>query len=66
MGREFIGVYRLNSADFPLAAPDMERDMERLRLAVVRIQALVNDPDALTQRAERLRDGTAKPIKGLA
>ena len=45
---------------------DMERlSMEHLQRAVARIQGLLNDPDALTQRAERLRDGTAKPVEGL-
>lgn len=68
MGREFLGVYRLDSADFPLVVPDMDMErlsMEHLQRAVARIQGLLNDPDALTQRAERLRDGTAKPVEGL-
>jgi hypothetical protein len=63
MGREFLGVYRLDSADFPLLT-DYDPD-ERLRLAVATVQALVNDPDALVERARRLRDGTAKPLEGL-
>jgi len=38
---------------------------ERLAHAVAIVQALVNYPDALAERAQGLRDGTAKPIEGL-
>ena len=62
MDREFLGVYRLNSADFPLVVPDMECDSERLRLAVVRIQAILNDPELLAIRLAALREGTASRL----
>jgi len=29
------------------------------------VQALVNDPEVMVERARRLRNGTAKPIEGL-
>lgn len=63
MDREFLGVYRLYSAEFPLLA-DYDPE-ERLAHAVAIVQALVNYPDALAERAQGLRDGTAKPIEGL-
>jgi hypothetical protein len=63
MDREFVGVYRLDSADFPLLA-DYDPD-ERLARAVATVQALVNDPNALMERAQRLKDGTAERIEGL-
>lgn len=69
MGKEFLGVFSLDQAEFPLFDPDDYEyepvNLVRLEGAVARIQALLNDPDALMARARRLWDGTAKPIEGL-
>jgi hypothetical protein len=67
MGKQFLGVFRLDAAQFPLFDPDDYEpvNLTRLELAIERVRALLNDPDALAERAQRLRDGTAKPIVAL-
>jgi hypothetical protein len=70
MGKQFTHApYVRNSPDFRLFAYD-PRDSElgnlaHVQLAMDRIVALLNDPDALGARVMALRSGTAKAIEGL-
>jgi hypothetical protein len=67
MGKQFRGVFSHDPALFAVFDPDEYEpvNLPGLERAIARVQALMNDPDALEGRALALRTGTASAIEGL-